>query len=116
MVGPMWSRVVLTLGSDYILALSQRTCLVMWCLGHHMLCYLIHSHWLCVMCPFILPLPAYLIVLCSWGCTSTSYCLVLCVCVVMCASTPWYLISHDGLYLYRLLCYQHGLGLLMLPS
>ena len=48
------------------------------------------------MCPSILPLPAYLIALCSWGCTSMSYRLMLCVCVVICVFTcmvpriPWW--------------------------
>src|ERR1700761_861009 len=51
------------------------------------MCYLVHSCWLCVMCHSLLLLPIYPIVPCSWGCTSMSYCLVLCVCVVMCAST-----------------------------
>src|ERR1700761_3244791 len=70
-VGPTWSRVAYSLGSDYVLVLSQRTCLVMWCLGRHVCC-LIHSHWLCVMCPSLLPLPAHFDSTVIWGCTSTS--------------------------------------------
>ena len=60
-----------------------------------LLVVIICSCWLCVMCHSLLPLPACLIAPCSWGCTSMSYCLVLCVCVVICASTcmvpriPW---------------------------
>src|ERR1700761_7361456 len=91
MVGPTWLRAVLTLGSDYVLVLSQRTCLVMWCLGRHMSCYLVCSCWLCVMCPS----PAIACVRSRdiWGCISTSSsCDYACV-----RPLSWYSVSHDGL-------------------
>src|SRR6201996_8105698 len=82
MVGPTWSRAALTLGSDYVLALSQRTCLVMWCLGRRM-CYLVRSY--LVVCHVLVPssLPAVACVLsdpivpCSWGCISMFHRLVI---------------------------------------
>src|ERR1700761_2848291 len=48
----LWAGGLLTiLGSDYILVLFQRTCLMSWFLGHHQWwSYLIRSL-LCVMCP-----------------------------------------------------------------
>jgi len=48
----LWSGgSLMLLGSDYVLALSQRTRPVLWCLGRHRLwSYLVRSL-LCVMCP-----------------------------------------------------------------
>ena len=60
MVGPTWSRVAYSLGSDYVLVVVledlPRGLLVV-------MCYLVRSH--CVVChvlvpPSLLPLPAYL--------------------------------------------------------
>src|ERR1700761_6653242 len=62
-----------SLGLDYVLALSQRTCLVSWCLGRHRSwSYLVRSL-LCVMCcvlpsACILPNPIARV---PWGCIST---------------------------------------------
>src|SRR6201996_7078964 len=64
------------------LPLSQRTRLVMWCLGRRM-CYLVRSY--LVVCHVLVPssLPAVACVLsdpiapCSWSCISTFRCLVI---------------------------------------
>ena len=78
MVGPTWSRAVLTLGSDYVLALFQRTRLVMWCLGRRLVISYVPIG--CV--SYVPPSCRCLRTILSdsaviWGCTSTFYCLVI---------------------------------------
>src|ERR1700761_747752 len=79
MVGPTWSRVAYSLGSDYVLAVVSGD--LPRGLGRRM-CYLVRSR--CVVScvgptvpPAVACVPSYPIAPCSWGCNSTSHCLVI---------------------------------------
>src|ERR1700761_1369215 len=107
---PQWvlrsGGLLTSLGSDYVLVLFQRTCLVLWSWSSPVV-VLSHTFLCCVSyVPLSLPLPAYYPIVHVLGVVLVrSYLVIVCACVcVMCLLT-WYLVSHDGLYLYGLIVF-----------